>query len=331
MTPVDLKEPEITGGYIFKKDHEDRGKAGGFTTSRHIHFFFVEPKENELTDSQKAWLARYLNDFEKALYSPAFKDPVRGYAAYIHTDSFIDLHWIVELSKNIDGYRLSSYLHKDRNGKLKAGPIWDWNLSFGNADYLEGWRPEGWYWPLISHRNHLWFGRLFQDPDFNQKYIDRWAQLRTNQFAVSNILAKIDGIKLQLEEAQDRNFNRWRILGQHVWPNRYVGKTYADELNWMKSWIQQRIAWIDRQFVAPPAAAFANEVKGSGRLLALKAATGEIYYTMDGSDPRSPGGSISPKAQAYRGPISADTGAEIFARAYTAETWSAPVLRSLPK
>src|SRR5438128_507818 len=67
LTPVDLREPEITGGYIFKKDHEDRGKAGGFTTSRNIHFFFVDPKENELTDSQKAWLARYLNDFEKAL------------------------------------------------------------------------------------------------------------------------------------------------------------------------------------------------------------------------------------------------------------------------
>jgi hypothetical protein len=326
LTPADSKKPEITGGYIFKKDHEDRGSAGGFRTSHGIHFFFVDPKEEELTELQKAWLTGYLNRFERALYGPDFKDPVHGYAEYIDPDSFLDVHWVVELSKNIDGYRLSSYLHKDRNGKLKAGPIWDWNLSFGNADYLEGWMPDGWYWPLISQRDHLWFGRLFEDADFKQKYIDRWSQLRTDQFATSNILAKVDAMSLQLQEAQERNFKRWRILGQHVWPNSYVGKTYTEEVNWMKRWIKQRIAWIDSQFLAPPSAVITNGAKVSDRFLSLQVPAGEIYYTLDGTDPRSSGGSVSPKAQLYRNAISLGEKAEIMARVYAKKSWSAPVI-----
>jgi len=123
LKPADNLEPAVTGGYIFKKDHE-KG-PGGFWTSQGIHFYYVDPKEANLTPQQKTWLTGYVNRFEKALSGDGFKDPARGYAAFIHPDSFIDLHWIVELSKNIDGYRLSNYLHKDREGKLKMEPIWD--------------------------------------------------------------------------------------------------------------------------------------------------------------------------------------------------------------
>jgi hypothetical protein len=331
LNPEDNQEPEITGGYIFKKDHEEKGLGEGFTTSRGIHFFYVDPKETELTSQQKSWLPDYLNRFEKALYGPAFKDRADGYAGFIDADSFIDLHWIVEFSKNIDGYRLSNYLHKDRQGKLKMEPIWDWNLSFGNADYLDGWMPDGWYWPLVSRRDYPWFGRLFQDPDFKQKYIDRWSQLRTNQFALSNLLAKVDAFSAQLQEAQARNFKRWRILGQWVWPNWYVGGTYAEEVNWMKSWLEQRVAWIDAQFLPPPAVSIQTGAKASERLVRLQAATGEISYTVDGSDPRSSGGAVSPHGQPYRDAIAIGETTKLFARARTTNAWSAPVVCSWEK
>jgi len=111
LTPADDKEPEITGGYIFKKDHEDHGEAGGFSTRRGQHFFYVEPNAEELTPQQRRWLKGYLDQFERVLYGADFADPERGYAAYIDVGTFIDFHWIVELSKNIDGIRLSDYLH----------------------------------------------------------------------------------------------------------------------------------------------------------------------------------------------------------------------------
>ena len=328
LQPSDEQEPAISGGYLFKKDHE-KG-PGGFTTSLGIHFYYVDPKQDKLTGRQKVWLTDYVNKFEKVLYGADFKG-THGYASFIDADSFIDLHWMVELSKNIDGYRLSNYLHKDRNGKLRMEPVWDWNLSFGNADYLEGWRSDGWYWPLVAEGDYPWFKRLFEDPDFRQKYIDRWSQLRTNQFSVSNILDKVDAMAFQLQEAQQRNFKRWRILNRAVWPNWYVGSTYANEVNWMKQWIAQRIGWIDLQFLPEPSISWPSSSNSPDRLLSLRAASGKIYYTLDGSDPRLSGGGVSPEARPFAEAVALAQGAAVCARTHSRNEWSAPVRVSSTK
>jgi hypothetical protein len=86
---------------------------------------------------------------------------------------------MIEATKNIDGYWFSQFLHKDRGGKIKMGPVWDWDLSFGNAFYHDGYRTDGWRWEKIRGPHYRWFDRLFQDADFLQRYIDRWAELRT--------------------------------------------------------------------------------------------------------------------------------------------------------
>ena len=121
--PSDNLLPEVSGGYIVKKDRLDPGDSG-FHTSLGQHLAYVEPKEREITVPQRNWLWQYFNSFESALYSSNYTDPVNGYAAWIDVDSWIDIHIMVELCKNIDGYRLSSFMYKDRNGKLHMGPIW---------------------------------------------------------------------------------------------------------------------------------------------------------------------------------------------------------------
>jgi hypothetical protein len=256
---------------------------------------------------------------------------VHGYAAYIDPASFIDFQWVVEMSKNIDGYRLSNYLHKDRNGKLKTEPIWDWNLSFGNANYMEGWIPEGWYSRHVPDKDYPWFRRLFKDPDFRQQWIDRWAALRTKQFAVTNILGRIDAYASELQEAQERNFKRWPILGQWVWPNSFVGRTHAQEIEWMKKWIEQRLAWIDRQVVPTPVLSFKSGPKPSEQMATLKVSKGEIYYSLDGTDPRSPGGEISAQAKPYTVPVRVDDGLTVTARTHSTNRWSAPIIVRLLK
>jgi hypothetical protein len=127
----------------------------GFRTSRGVQLLYVDPKEKDLTPEQKAWLTRYMNQFERALNGPNFASPTQGYAKYLDVDSFIDQHLIVEMSKNVDGFRYSCYMHKDRGGKIKVEPLWDWNLSFGNANYHEGWMTENWYWPLLGKMGSL--------------------------------------------------------------------------------------------------------------------------------------------------------------------------------
>jgi hypothetical protein len=292
LAPYDNSEPEITGGYIFKKDKLDSGEPT-FNTSTGLQLIYVDPNGHDITEPQKNWLGNYVNEFESALRGPNFRDPNLGYRKYIDVDSFIDIHILVELTKNIDGFRLSTYMYKDRGGKIKMGPAWDYNLSLGNADYLNGWIPTGWYYDLLNDGQYPWWRRLFEDPWFQRRYADRWFELRRGLFTTSRLLKYIDDTAKLLSEAQVRNFERWNILGTRIWPNWYIANTYQEEINWMKGWLQDRLNWMDSQIgreYAGPSPVF-NQQGGyvySGFELIMTAPRGEVYYTVNGDDPYQP-------------------------------------------
>ncbi len=289
LEPSDNAEPEITGGYIIKKDKYE-GEDRWFYTNRGQQVIYQDPNGYDLTQQQKDWIRSYFNAFEAVLYGSNFKDPVNGYAKFIDVGSYIDLHILVELTKNIDGFRLSTYMHKDRNGKLTMGPAWDYNLSLGNADYLDGWRPTGWYFNLLGDGDYPYWRRLFEDVSFKLQYADRWFALRRDLFAMNRLIGMVEDYATLLDEPAARNFDRWRILGQYVWPNWYIAKTFREEIAWMQQWLINRLAWMDGQIAsefapAPPVFSRQGGHVESGFLLVISA-PGTIYYTTDGSDPR---------------------------------------------
>ncbi len=263
INPDDNQEPEITGGYIFKRDRLNPGESG-FRTRRGSHFAHARPQERDITPQQRTWLENHLSEFETALFGDNFTDPETGYAKYIDPDSFIDAHLITELLKEIDGYRLSTFFYKDRGGRIKKGPLWDFNISMGNVNYYpdpgyidkaypEPWKPEGWYYDLLSQNTYMygWFTRLFEDQEFRARYIERWWQLRRGQFSDDSLKKRISHNALVLNEAQERNFERWRILNTYRWPNHYIAPTYDHEIAWITDWTMSRTRWIDRQFGQP--------------------------------------------------------------------------------
>ena len=297
----------------------------GFVSSRTNAFFFVEPKSERITAEQRAWLSNYVNQFEAALHGPDFRNPTNGYAAFIEVDSFIDHHLIVETTKNIDGYRFSTFFTKDRGGKLKMEPIWDWNLALGNAKGRDGFMPENWYWPQLDDRQYSWFRQLFEDPDFAQRYVDRWAELRTNVLAPSNLLARVDQLAGMLQVPAARNFERWPILGTTAGMEYPTFKTFAEEVGYLKDWITKRVAWINSQFVPPPALAVAESAVAGGSPMSLTGAVGRIYFTIDGSDPRASGGVVSSSAQLYEVPVRLNGEARVVARIQHGPRWSGPL------
>lgn len=319
--PPGNREPTIIrdgrGGF---RQFEGASGSESFRTSQGNEFIYVEPKADEITAAQKNWLRTHVNEFERVLHSPGFADPAKGYAAYIDVDSFIDHHILVESTKNIDGFRFSTFFQKDRGGKIKMEPIWDWNLSMGNANGKQGWMSEYWYWPQLDDNQYSYYRRLFEDPDFAQRYVDRWADLRKGALSSSNVMSRVDALVAELGDARVRNFERWPILGRSIWPNRYVGRTYEDEINYLKQFITMRFAWIDRQFVAAPVA-----TRNGAGAITLETAAGTIYFTTDGSDPRAAGGGRSPQAQTYTTAIPMKPGAKSFARVLHENRWSAPV------
>jgi hypothetical protein len=356
LTPDHTQEPEITGGYMWKKDKDSTGDLN-FSTSGGAGFSgqslkIHEPKAQAITSQQLNWLRAHLNRMEQALYASGWLTATgtNHYSHYLDVDSFVDQHWIVEFTKQIDGYRLSNYMHKDREGKIKMEPIWDWNLSFGNADYLEGGRTNGWYYSLLGQNEHIWLRRLISgttggsgasgDPDFNQRIADRWSVLRTNAFSSDRLLARIDELAALLSEPATRDFARFPRLGSYVWPNPngaaggwhvdYVNPTtYAGIISEMKKWVAGRYRWIDNQFTPPPQFNHSGGAVPDGFALQLSSLPNStIYYTLDGSDPRAPGGGIDPGALTYAGPIAVSGNVQVFARARRAgdwqNTWSGP-------
>ena len=266
---ADIDEELISGGYIIKIDKSDM-EYGSYTDYNsfqsqfdvfgnengdiRINFNYEYPKPGEIHANQKNYIKNYYYEFESSLASNNFKDPINGFRKYIDEDSFIDFFILNELSNNVDGYRLSTYLQKDRNEKLVIGPIWDFNLSFGNADYCGGERYDVWcfkfnerclgdYWNVP-----FWWNRLLEDEKFVDKLKNRWNQLRLNILSDNNILTLIEEQYSFLNNETDiinRNFNKWKIFGIYIWPNSFIGNNYYEEIDFLKNWIKERTKWLD--------------------------------------------------------------------------------------
>jgi hypothetical protein len=328
--PSQNEEPEVTGGYILKKDRLDPGESG-FFTSQSQQLCYVHPPEREtapaerapITTAQKAWIKKYLDTFEGVLYGNNFTDPVNGYAKFIDVDSFIDHHLMVEITKNIDGYRLSTFMYKDRGGLLNMGPIWDYNLTLGNADYLQGWIPQGWYYTQCSAADYPWYPRLSQDPAYIARYKERWFNFRQGPFSTAKLMADIDRYVDLLQESQVRNYKKWPILGIYVWPNpQPIPTSYAGEITFMKQWLDAHVAWMDSTLLSVPTFTPKAGNVTTGTMVTISSPTGTIYYTMDGTDPKLADGNPAPSAKEFSEPIAIDTNVKIRARVKAGSSWS---------
>jgi len=263
MDGDDLAGDSLTGGYIIKIDKEEGAVNAGWTSQfppypgawQEIEYLYHYPKPDEIQLAQKQYIQEFIHNFESVMNSANFNDPESGYPSIIDMNSFIDFILINEFTKNVDAYRISTFLHKDRdskNGKLKAGPAWDFNIALGNVDYYTGFDPEGW---IITGEHSFggdftlpfWWAKMMDDPAFYQNVVLRWNVFRNTILDTDTLLNFIDETVLLLNEAQERNFERWPILGEQIWPNYFVGDTYEEEIDFLKQWLVGRVEWMDEQ------------------------------------------------------------------------------------
>ncbi len=265
LEPTDISGDALTGGYIVKIDKWDGENNEGWNSLfpaypgawQNVSYQYHIPKPEDIVDPQRNYIRTFINDFERKMYSDNFNNPDSGYTTFLDVNSFVDMFLLNEVSKNVDGYRLSTFLHKDRNSvnkKLYSGPVWDYNLAFGNADYYEGWQRTGWQLDYLSSEPGFlssdgyvppfWWKKLMDDSTFANMVRYRWETLKNNLLSFDSFNAKIDSIVNVVNESQVRNYQRWPILGTYVWPNAYIGQTYSEELLYLKSWIRDRLTWL---------------------------------------------------------------------------------------
>lgn len=258
LLPADVTGDQLTGGYIVKIDRSATDYSDGWfspilgtgTGNSGPFFAYHYPKRTEIAPKQQEYIRTRITSFETSLAGSNYRDPYAGYRAYIDVPSFINYFILVELSKNTDGYRLSTFLHKDRDSKdplIHMGPVWDYDLAFGNADYLEAFNTFGWNYtvPADGWGTPFWWSRLLSDPYFANTLNCYWNYLRQDLLSNNSLMALIDSTAEAIGAAVDRNFNQWPIHSIYIWPNPYVGNTYQQDISYMKNWIRDRAEWID--------------------------------------------------------------------------------------
>ena len=187
------------------------------------------------------FIENYINDFESVLYSNNFNDPDSGYESYIDVDSLIDWFLINEIAKSVDARWYSSiYFSYIPGEKIKMGPIWDFDLSYGNLNYSDAQYTSDFY---IKQNN--WIDRLFLDEVFVEKVKIRYSYYYSKLGDIKN---KIDEFAKYIDKSQKANFERWDILGVYVWPNPVYDLTYEQEVNRLENWIEERMNWLNSNF-----------------------------------------------------------------------------------
>jgi hypothetical protein len=248
----------LTGGYIVKVDKltGEVGFSWPSNFNNEVIFQFHDPEYDELVPVQVSYMQNFLSEFENTVNGPLMADPVEGYSKYINTESFYDFFILQELGRTVDGYRSSSFMYKDRDdgmydGKLVAGPMWDFNLSYGNADYCDADLTTGWQYNFdeicdFTTAIPFWWERLLDAPSYRNGLKCRWEELRSGPLHNDLIHGMIDSLVNLAAEARIRNFQRWPIIGVYVNWNGFVGQTYEEDVDYLKSYFVQRASWMDQ-------------------------------------------------------------------------------------
>lgn len=264
LNPADTLGDALTGGYILQQTYWDASNSfqSNFSPIDHpgltVAFVYEYPEPTAINAPQKRYIASFVDSLETALYSSNFSDPSTGYRKYMDTKSFIDYFLVNELSRNADGFKKSVFFHKNKNsrgGKLKAGPVWDFDWAWKNiggiCSIYEGYAGAGW-----AHKNNDcfhdntstgWYVRMLQDSTFRDELRCTYEDYRQDILDTVRIFNYIDSIGRLVVNAQARHFKKWPILGVSGPAPDYgpVATTYYGELDSLKKWIGIRVRWLD--------------------------------------------------------------------------------------
>ena len=244
IEPEDNEGKALTGGYITKSDKTEGSDVAAWYMDNYsgwqTAFVHEHPKPTTVTASQN----NYIQEIFFNLETQAFNNNdalVGGYPSIIDMPSFVDFMIMNELASNADAYQFSTFFHKDRNGKLRAGPLWDFNLTFGNDLFFWGYDrslTDVWQFDDGDNVGARFWRDLFQDPTFHCYFSKRWLALTAvgQPLHPDAVNSFIDEVFAETQAAAERNHARWGI-----------GEDRADHIALMKQWVMDRVDWITSQ------------------------------------------------------------------------------------
>jgi spore coat protein CotH len=242
ITTTDIKYPNVTGGYVTKTDKTTSGEPVAWSMSTYIggnvQFFHDSPKPTQITTEQNTYIYNQFMLLKNAMYAQN-SSIINGYPSVIDIPTFVDLMLMNEFSSNPDGYFYSTFFHKDRSGKLRAGPIWDFNLTYGNDIFEWGFdrsHTDVWQFDNGDNTGPKFWKDLYNNTIFKCYLSKRWLELsaRNQPLNVIEISNRIDQLVKLVSEAAVREQARWNRVGDQ-----------AAEIRNLKTWLQTRTIWLN--------------------------------------------------------------------------------------
>jgi hypothetical protein len=241
MNNTDNTLPALSGGYVTKADKTTGGDPVAWTMQSYsgsTTYLHDNPKPAEITSQQNNYIRSQFTLLQNAATAQN-ASIVNGFPSIIDIPTFVDFMLINELASNADAYQYSTYFHKDRNGKLRAGPVWDFDLTYGNDIFSWGLNRSHYYvWQFDNSDNtgSRFWRDLYNNPTFKCYLSKRWQELISENSPLNyNIIAeRMDRLVSLISEAGVRENMRWGTV-----------QNQSGEIAKMKSWLQNRINWIN--------------------------------------------------------------------------------------
>lgn len=200
-----------------------------------------DPDDISYESEEYLYIADFLSTFENTLYSAGFASPETGYGQYIDLDSFVDWYLINEIAKNNDAILYTScYMNHNKDGKLCMGPVWDFDIGFGNINYNGNDKPQG-----LWIADATWYSRLLSDPVFQDKVKERFMFFYDKQ---EQIYQFIDAYAVYLGPYIEKNEERWHTMLKLLWANNELFRTYQEYVDSLKKWLRNRFEWMKENY-----------------------------------------------------------------------------------
>lgn len=240
-----VAEPDITGGYLLEIDGFAASEPVWFTSSKGLKITVKSPDDDDINEFQLNYIRNYINEFEARLFSTQFSDSIVGYRAMVDTTSLINWYIASELTGNSDAF-WSTYVYKKRNdNKLYFGPLWDYDIAFNNDDRLGDATEKR--MSEYAHNPRTWVLRFLEDDWFQSALWRRWSELVSGNLA-GNLNSYVNETARLLEESQKLNFQKWNTLNKKVYRETYLFDTYAQGVDYLKTYIANRINFLNSSF-----------------------------------------------------------------------------------
>ena len=228
--------PEVSGGYLMQTDRVSAENPAAWY-SNGAEYIHEKPNSDDITTIQSSYIEAVFRGLDNNANNSSITS---GYPSIIDVPSFVDYILMAEMASNVDAYALSTYYHKDRGGKLRAGPVWDYNLTYGNdlfdffgTNYDRS-HTDVWQFAYSNTGSYFW-GDLFNNSTFKCYLAKRFDELTKagQPLNLDYISSLIDSTIILISEAVVRENEKWETI-----------EDFNGEIANMKDWIQERISWM---------------------------------------------------------------------------------------